>query len=372
MNVLIIASWYPSEENPLNGVFFQQRAKALAKEECRVTVFFTDVRFNLKGAKKGITESTEDNVRVYRYVKWNKTPFCEAGVAYQKIAMVKKLYRMAFGQEKPDLIQLESAHNALAAVALSKKMKIPLFYTEHSSKMLISQKGTLHRRLLELASKNAQYTFWISRAMKEKVSTYCKQGEMLPNAIDFSQFTLVSAPEEFCFCALGSLRKIKGFDILLRAFHEVLKRFPNCKLIIGGDGEESEALHMLCDDLNLNNAVVFGGWVNPEKRNQFYQCASAFVCSSYVETFSIVTIEALACGVPVVATKCGGPEDIIDDTNGYLVEKGNMHELANGMMKMVESRSHFDSKLIRQNAYLRYSEDSVVKRQMDCYKRLIK
>lgn len=372
MKILIIASWYPTLEQPLNGIFFQQRAQALARMSCQVSVAAPDVRLRLQGKKSGISVCHREGVAEYRYLKRNMTPFWEEGVAKQQIAMIRKIYRQVCKDSgKPDVIHLESARCAYAAVALAQKEQIPLTYTEHYSGILNSLPGSFLDRSMHLAVAAATHIFLISSAMKRRLSPPEEKCTMLPNAIDFNDFS-VSAPEApFAFGALGGLNKLKGYDILLRAFAKVRKACPNCRLEIGGDGPEKESLLSLRKELGLEDCVQFPGRIPSEQRFAFYRGKSAFVCSSLTETFSIVTVEAFASGLPVVATKCGGPEDLVNDTNGYLVEKGDPDALAAGMIKMLENRSSFDSAKIRQEASLRYDEKHVVRQQLIRLEKLI-
>lgn len=373
MKILIIASWYPSPENPLNGIFFQQRAKALARMGCQVSVAAPDVRLRLQGRKSGISVCNTDGIIEYRYLKRNTTPFWEKGIAKQQIRMIRKIYKQVCKDSgKPDLIHLESARCAYAAVALAKAEHIPLTYTEHYSGILNSQPGSFLDHSMRLAVDTAAHIFLISSAMQHRLSPPKEKCTFLPNAIDFSDFSICPPDPVFTFGALGGLNKLKGYDILLRAFAKVHEAYPQCRLEIGGDGPERDTLLALRSALQLDDCVCFPGRIPSEQRGAFYHGKSAFVCSSLTETFSIVTIEAFASGLPVVATKCGGPEDLVNDTNGYLVEKGDADALAAGMLQMIHNRCAFDSQRIRQDAYVRYDETAVVTRQLACYEKLIK
>lgn len=373
MKVLVIASWYPTPDNPLNGVFFQQRARALAQCGCAVSVASAEVRLRLNGRKPGLTVCREEGVTEYRYLRRNCTPFWEEGVAKQQISMIRKIYEQVCKDSgKPDVIHLESARCAYAAVALSKKENIPLTYMEHYSGILNSKPGSFLDRTMKLAVETASHVFVLSSAMKRRLNPPEEKSSMLPNAVDFSEFSVSEPAEPFTFGALAGLRKIKGFDILLRAFSKVHEVFPDCRLVIGGDGGDKEELLALRKELGLDESVDFCGGIPTERRSEFFAGKSAFICSSLTETFSIVVIEAFASGLPVVATKCGGPEDLVNETNGYLVEKGSAAALAEGMIRMIGNRASFSSEDIRRRAYEKYSEEIVVKEQINSFRSLIR
>ena len=372
MKVLIIASWYPTPQKPINGIFFRQRARALARLGCEVSVAVAEVALRLGGRKPGITVNREAGVTEYRCLQRNRTPFWEEGVAKQQVAMIRKIYEQVCKDSgKPDVIHLESARSAYAAVALAQKENIPLTYTEHYTAIYDSKPGTFLDRTMRTAVDAADHSFLLCSAVKKRLNPPEEKCSMLPNAIDFSEFALSEREKPFTFGALAALRKIKGFDTLLRAFAKVREVYPDCRLVIGGDGEERENLLALRKELGLENTVEFCGTIPAERRGEFFVGKSAFVCSSLTETFSIVVIEAFASGLPVIATKCGGPEDLVNDSNGYLVEKNNVDSLAEGMVKMIANRDSFSSEEIRSRAYEKYSEDIVVKKQISIFKSLI-
>ena len=372
MKVMIVASWYPTPENPLNGIFFQQRAQALARSGCDVSVAVTEVCLRLGGRKTGLSVRQESGVTEYRYLRRNMTPFWEEGIAKQQISMLRRIYKQICKDSgKPDVIHLESARCAYAAVALSRKENIPLTYTEHYSGILNSAPGTFLDRTMRLAVDAADHIFLLCTAMRNKLEPPAEKTSVLPNSIDFSEFSVSEQAVPFTFAALGGLGKIKGYDILLRAFAQVQEKHPDCRLVIGGDGPEREALLTLRDELGLRDFVQFPGRISPQQRTEFFCGKSAFVCSSLTETFSIVVIEAFASGLPVVATKCGGPEDLVNDSNGYLAEKGNSAALAQAMLRMIENRNQFDSLQIRGDAWRLYDESNVIKEQLACFHRLL-
>ena len=91
------------------------------------------------------------------------------------------------------------------------------------------------------------------------------------------------------------------------------------RLIIFGDGPESGALRALCAELGLYSRVSFRGHCPREELAEAYAAADCFVLASRSETFGVAYIEAMAAGLPVIATRCGGPEDFVTEENGILI-----------------------------------------------------
>jgi glycosyltransferase involved in cell wall biosynthesis len=137
--------------------------------------------------------------------------------------------------------------------------------------------------------------------------------------------------------AAGRLHPQKGFDILLRAFAVVRTATP-CRLIIMGEGDERTRLEDLAQALGVNDDVSLVGFVqNPYA---MMSRAATFVVSSRWEGFSVVLLEALACGVPVVSTNCAsGPSEILDGGRyGALVPVEDEAALADGILRALGER----------------------------------
>lgn len=134
----------------------------------------------------------------------------------------------------------------------------------------------------------------------------------------------------------GRLKKIKGVDYLLKALPVIIKKFPDVKLFIAGDGEERSNLERLTDDLNISNNVTFLGHIERKQLEKIYQCASVIVIPSVVpETFGLVGIEAMSVGRPVIASDVGGISDwLIHGQTGFLVPQKDSIVIAEAVTKI--------------------------------------
>ncbi|MBW1768191.1 MAG: glycosyltransferase [Deltaproteobacteria bacterium] len=131
---------------------------------------------------------------------------------------------------------------------------------------------------------------------------------------------------------VGRIVPLKGIDKLLMAMTHLEKRQRLKLVVIGGDEhcrEEVEKLKSLSQSLQIHDSVSFLGLVNQEKLPYFYSAADLSVFPSYYESFGLVALESLACGTPVVATKVGGIESVIQQgKTGYVVADNAPHRLA--------------------------------------------
>ena len=133
--------------------------------------------------------------------------------------------------------------------------------------------------------------------------------------------------------SLGRLHENKDFGLLIRAFAELRRSGVEARLTIGGEGPERGALEALAASEGVADCVSFPGWI--DDRAAFFARADLFVLSSQVEPFGIVLIEAMAHGVPVVATRTDGPLDILTHgETGLLVARQSVEEMSAALMDL--------------------------------------
>lgn len=164
---------------------------------------------------------------------------------------------------------------------------------------------------------------------------------LAPNAIDKAIYRVVPglAKEPGLIVHIGRLKKYKRLDLLLEAVAEVRKRLPGARLLIGGTGDYREALESRARGLGLGEAARFLGRVSEEEKVRLYNRAQVFVNSSLKEGWGLTTIEANACGTPVVATDVPGLRDSVrHGETGFLVPFGDVGAFARAIAVLLEDR----------------------------------
>lgn len=130
--------------------------------------------------------------------------------------------------------------------------------------------------------------------------------------------------EENIVLSVGRVEPLKGLDILLMAMATLDDRSSTRVVIVGGDSEtdrEAVRLRSISKTLGLDELVTFAGAVPQERLNVYYNAADIFVLPSYYESFGLVALEAMACGVPVIASRVGGPKSFVKGgVTGYLID----------------------------------------------------
>ncbi len=142
------------------------------------------------------------------------------------------------------------------------------------------------------------------------------------------------APRLLC---VGRLTEEKGFDLALVAFASIVRRFPNARLVIVGDGPQRSALESQTHGLRITGHVEFTGWVVPDKIPALINAATLVVMPSRREGFPLVALQTGLMARPIVATRVGGvPEVVVQKETGLLVEKEDNHGLAKAISFLLE------------------------------------
>lgn len=135
----------------------------------------------------------------------------------------------------------------------------------------------------------------------------------------------------------GRLAEEKNWATLLEAFAIAQKTHPNLRLVLLGDGPQKEALHRLAGELEISERVTFVGKVPFEEIPNYLKAADLFSFASVTETQGLVTLEAMAAGLPVVAVDASGTRDILENGKQGLLTQNDANDLAGGILKVVES-----------------------------------
>ena len=203
------------------------------------------------------------------------------------------------------------------------------------------------RLLSRLVCRHASGVIALTSDMKNEMLTFCERKVyVIPNGVDFSRFGRLHAKESHRLLPIddnasiilfvGGLRKIKGLDYLFEAMRFVKEKTTRVTLLLVGDGSERNHLEALARDLDLEENIHFAGRVPPEAIPKCMAAPDVLVLPSLSEGFPNVILEAMASGLPVVATRVGGVPDIVaDGINGFVVPPRNPREIAEKVLALL-------------------------------------
>jgi glycosyltransferase involved in cell wall biosynthesis len=310
---------------------------------------------------------------------WDDCTFKQQLNYYNKsIEVAELVYEQKFGI--PNIIH---AHNAwfagIASLSISEKRKIPFVITEHSTFYARNLIPVEFYALIKLAFQKSKKNIFVSSNLSEILIS---KGLLydnfitIPNVIDSSFENLDighqrKVKKEFVFLNIAELTEKKGQSILIKAFASNFSKNKNVKLVIGGDGDLKTELRLLVTELKIEDQVLFVGLLKRNEVLELMNNCDVFVLPSFFETFGVVLIEAMVCGKPVIATKSGGPESIVNDINGVVIETGNIEQLANVMNDFYYGRLTFDATKIREDAINKYGSLTIANRLLGEYKSVL-
>jgi glycosyltransferase involved in cell wall biosynthesis len=160
----------------------------------------------------------------------------------------------------------------------------------------------------------------------------------------------------------------KGIDFLLQAIKQAVQARPDVVFRIGGDGSRAGEYKRLGKHLEIDKYLRWLGSLTREEARQEYQACDCFVLPSRYETMGVVYAEAMACGKPVIATRCGGPESIVSRNSGMLVEVENVKELAESIVYMMRNVGKYNGGAIREECLRKFSKEVVVRQILEAYR----
>lgn len=191
--------------------------------------------------------------------------------------------------------------------------------------------------------KKAKLCIAASNAVREEFEKLgVKNSVVIPNGVDLDKFTSadVGRRTSHVILSVGRLVEVKGHTYLIDALAKIRKEIPDAQLVFVGDGSRRKSLEMQAEALGAKKSVRFAGEVPHDSLPQYYAGADVFVMPSLSEGFGIAVIEAMASGIPVVASCVGGLKDIIDDgKTGLLVQAANSGEIAAAVCRLWKDRA---------------------------------
>ena len=371
------------DDSDIRGCFFREQAISLQEAGHKVGVIHPNLRSLLSRKRLlkfrfGYHFENDTNVSTLQYhnIKWlQPIPLLQIKFELHIWRHLYHEYVKLYG--KPQLAHVHSMLNAgLFANWLFKEEGIPYVITEHSSLYLRKRLAQNDLLRAKCVAGQAVKRLSVSQALCDRLSAVLGKGpgpwEEMPNLVDHrtfnpKHFSEKSRNGEFVFVCIANLWKNKGIHYLLQAFAEKFVNNTKVKLKIGGSGPQYFNLKRLTFSLGIQSQVEFLGSLSRNDVPKTLAKSDVFVLPSLYETFGVVFVEAIMMGKPVIATKSGGPESIVNTCNGLLVPTGEIHSLAQAMDWARENYDTFDPDSIREDAVSRFSVDSVVKRLCNIY-----
>lgn len=364
--ILFLPAWYPSAEDPVAGVFVQEQARA-AQLYHEVAILYA-----APGSRPGRSSGKEGGLFTARVTY----PQGARGAPWAYLRAVLPAFRRLRRQFRPQLLHAHVTLPAgLAAVLLGGLYGLPVVLTEHAGPFAALVPTRLRRWLARYTLGRAQAILPVSRALQAQVAPYAppKVAErfcVVPNAVNTDLFypapdspSAPAGPKRIlCVSALSAL---KGIGHLLEAVAQMRARGRgNFVVEVVGNGAGRGEYEGMAARMGLGDIVAFHGRRARGEVADLMRACAFLVLPSLAETFGVVLVEAMACGKPVLATRCGGPEEIVTAETGLLVPAGDAPALAEAMALLLDRGQSYDGRAITLYARAQYGYEAVG-RQLD-------
>ena len=168
--------------------------------------------------------------------------------------------------------------------------------------------------------------------------------------------------ENFRLLAISNLVvNPKNILFLLKVIKEVSKVIPNIQLYVYGDGKDKELFLQEAEKLGLlNKHVFYNGKIKNDAISEVYNQHHAFILLSRFETFSVVTVEAIAHGLPVIVSKCGGPEEYVNEQNGYLVPINDLQSTVQAIIHLYNNYHLFPPQKVQYTILKKFGKQQIL------------
>ena len=373
--------WYPDRINPVNAIFIHRHAEAVAPL-VDLAVLYVTADPNLSDRTYEIDAENDPvglTVRVYfrpHAVPWHFIRWTNTWRYYRATGRGLREIRRRWG--RPDLVHLHVSPPAGQLLALiSHFPRIPFLFTEHWTGYHPANgefRGFFRKRLTSWTVKNAFAVLPVSRNLQDVMEGRGLHGRfvVVPNSVRTDLFSPLPGKEPgrpFTFLHVSRLAPVKNVSGILRAAAELRRNRQDFRLLIVGDGEDRPGLERLAGELALGqDCVRFLGRKLEDDLAGITRQADSFVLFSDYENLPCVVAEAMACGLPVIATRVGGVPEQVHSGMGILVEPRDEEGLRRAMETMIDEADRFDRAAIRAFAEREYSHPEVGMRLLRLYR----
>jgi glycosyltransferase involved in cell wall biosynthesis len=365
IKVLVLSNMYPNQRNPGYGIFIHNQNKHLAKAGCRVKVVSPVplapklLWFNRKWKDYGKLPKKEliDGIETI-YPRYIQAPgeWFHSYSSFTIYAAVLNYMGSLIKEFKPDLIHAHAAvPSGYAALKLKRKYNLPLVCSLRGSDINVyPRRNKLAMHLTKEVISGADQLVSVSNALRTAaadIATPKREIRVVYNGCDTGIFfadeyrglqirqTLRISTNDKVLIFVGSLSKNKGVYELIASFEELFSMYDDIHLLMVGEGPEHDNLSELIAAKGMTDRAHLVGKRSPAEIPEYLSASDFFVLPTYYEGLPNAVLEAMACGLPVIATCVGGiPEAVKDGRNGILIKRFDRASLTGAVKCLYEDK----------------------------------
>ena len=378
MRIGVVSALFPSRKSPTFGVFVREQCARLAdREDVRIIAPLPNQQwFGVSYRDTGGLEVPVVRPFTLAFPRW----FMQHRYPASMAATLRRTGRRFFADR-----ELVHAHNAFPegqATVRAFGGDLPVVVTLHGSDInLFARKPDLRPEIVDALNRVAR-VICVGSALERSVRSLGVDApiEVIPNGVDTALFSpgdretaarrLGLDPDRPRVLFVGWFVPVKGIGYLIDAMPRVMAAFPECELVLLGARPGS-------GDSGRYRSAIEGAGIAANTRivetrphdelPDWIRASDVLVLPSVAEGFGLVAAEAMAAGRPVVATRCGGPEDIVTGGTGRLVPPRDPETLAEALVAVIRGEGIADPEVIARSARERFAFDTIIARILGVY-----
>jgi glycosyltransferase involved in cell wall biosynthesis len=359
MRVLFVTTAYPTPESPVSGIFVREHALA-ASAHADVAVLHLERTPGVRGVTAPV--KIDGEIPVWR-VRYRARPALLSAVLHL-VAGIRGWRAVRRSGFDPDLVHAHIFLAGVPAALVAKASRKPLVVTEQWSIFLPEDPQPLTpllRMSARIAYGAAKLVLPVSKALERGIEAAGLRGtfRVIPNVVDTSLFAPAEGPRNARLLAVGLLYEAKGYEYLFQAIALLAARGRDVRLDVVGDGPLRAEYERLVADLGIAGRVVFHGLLPKTDVARRMAEAELLVLTSRYDNNPCVVTEAMASGLPVVATAVGGIPEMIDADNGRLARPRDPESIADEIASALDGIDAFDRVGIARTAAKRYGRERI-------------
>jgi len=390
IKVLFIPSWFPTKENPVKGVFIKNHALVLSKY---VTLYVLYVSDSDKIAKCSVTKTEDNGIKIlnvfFPYKKNRKNFFNKLSYFKNWFFACNKGYKIIKKEwGKPHVLHAHVIYPAgVYAFYRNLLEKIPFALTEHFDYFLrvflgFEKMNKMALFINKFLIKKASFTTVCSQKMKEVFDFYGMNQKVfvVPNVIippeikgseKFNQVNYEGVNLIHISTLTDYQKNITGIIEAVNLLVNQRKLF-DLKMHFVGSGKELPNHKKLAKKLNLlDKNVFFHGYLPETEKIGLLKRADALIIFSNFEGFSIVTAEAIYFGTPVIVTRCGGPEEFVNENNGLVIPPNDVNALVDAIEKVIQNKNNYDKLSMKKYILNKFGPEIISSKFLKLYQRYV-
>jgi glycosyltransferase involved in cell wall biosynthesis len=373
--ILMITKWYPNREDPQLGVFIQKHAEAISiHDDIQVLYLHSTDELNITECVISGNSKLKEIIVYYR--KGSGKIF---NAFYYLLALKKGFKEIRKNNFRPEIYHAYIlTRPGIIAWLLSFFQKKPYLISEQWSGF-ITGKYLKERRIKKFITryivKNASAVTSVSHFLKNRMNESGLKNntfKIIPNVIEQYNSSPVNISNNSVYVLLVAdlVDEIKNVSGVIKMISRVETEISFVLHIIGR-GPDENMLRQLTKDLKLEEKIFFEGIKTNAEVYSYLQRCDFLVMNSRYETFSLICAEAMSCGKPVLATRCGGPNEFVTSENGILIDPDNENELKKNFLFMLKNFRAFNSEKIMNHSHELFSKEKISKAFHDLYNSIL-